>query len=160
MVLTYVALYHPILCYFLLYQGRTEPAMAKTGRGRAIFSLYTVYPLSRSCCVVLLSRSPPRLITDNLCFLQTCCECCLLGKAAQEHNLPCDHSLALGYQCGLVSRACCVDAASLNDTMGGTRKSPAVSTSFYIYIIIILFLKIKILCSVFLKNVRPLKIKV
>ncbi|CAL8359156.1 unnamed protein product [Lota lota] len=47
---------------------------------------------------------------------KTCCECCLLGKAAQEHNLPCDHSLALGYQCGLVSRACCVDGASLNNT--------------------------------------------
>ncbi|XP_059916347.1 fibulin-1 isoform X2 [Gadus macrocephalus] len=49
---------------------------------------------------------------------KTCCDCCLLGKAAQDHDLPCDHSLALSYQCGLVSRACCLDGASLNDTLG------------------------------------------
>uniref|UniRef100_A0A8C7PT54 Fibulin-1 n=1 Tax=Oncorhynchus mykiss TaxID=8022 RepID=A0A8C7PT54_ONCMY len=40
-----------------------------------------------------------------------CCDCCLLGRAAQEKGLPCDHSLSLGYQCGLVSRACCDDGA-------------------------------------------------
>ncbi|XP_071378780.1 fibulin-1 isoform X2 [Centroberyx affinis] len=47
---------------------------------------------------------------------KTCCDCCLLGKAAQEHGLPCDHSLSLGYQCGLVSRACCMDGAPDNQT--------------------------------------------
>lgn len=45
-----------------------------------------------------------------------CCDCCLLGKAAQEQGLPCDHSLTVGYQCGLVSRACCVDGAPDNQT--------------------------------------------
>lgn len=38
-----------------------------------------------------------------------CCECCLLGRAAQERGLSCDLTLAVGYQCGVVSRACCVD---------------------------------------------------
>ncbi|KAK5613724.1 hypothetical protein CRENBAI_017149 [Crenichthys baileyi] len=45
-----------------------------------------------------------------------CCECCLLGKAAQELNIPCDHSLSVGYQCSLVFRACCTDGASDNQT--------------------------------------------
>lgn len=40
-----------------------------------------------------------------------CCDCCLLGRAAREQGLTCDHSLSLGYQCGLVSRACCDDRA-------------------------------------------------
>uniref|UniRef100_A0A8C6NY03 Fibulin-1 n=1 Tax=Nothobranchius furzeri TaxID=105023 RepID=A0A8C6NY03_NOTFU len=38
-----------------------------------------------------------------------CCDCCLLGRAAHELDVPCDHSLSVGYQCSLVSRACCVD---------------------------------------------------
>ncbi|XP_048013881.1 fibulin-1 isoform X4 [Megalobrama amblycephala] len=38
-----------------------------------------------------------------------CCDCCLLGRAAQERGLSCDLTLAVGYQCGVVSRACCVD---------------------------------------------------
>lgn len=41
-----------------------------------------------------------------------CCDCCLLGKAAQEQGLPCDHNLSVGYQCTVVSRACCADGAS------------------------------------------------
>lgn len=45
-----------------------------------------------------------------------CCDCCLLGKAAQELGLPCDHNLSVGYQCGRVSRACCVDGAPDNQT--------------------------------------------
>ncbi|KAM4734166.1 fibulin-1 isoform 2-T2 [Anableps anableps] len=45
-----------------------------------------------------------------------CCDCCLLGKAAQELNIPCDHNMAVGYQCSLVSRACCRDGASDNQT--------------------------------------------
>lgn len=48
--------------------------------------------------------------------LQMCCDCCLLGKAHQDQGLPCDHSLNVGYQCGLVSRACCVDGAPDNQT--------------------------------------------
>uniref|UniRef100_A0AAQ6A210 Fibulin-1 n=1 Tax=Amphiprion ocellaris TaxID=80972 RepID=A0AAQ6A210_AMPOC len=55
----------------------------------------------------------------NTCETKTtkmCCDCCLLGKAAQENGIPCDHNLSVGYQCSLVSRACCVDGASNNQT--------------------------------------------
>uniref|UniRef100_A0A3B4VNG8 Fibulin-1 n=1 Tax=Seriola dumerili TaxID=41447 RepID=A0A3B4VNG8_SERDU len=55
----------------------------------------------------------------NTCETKTtkmCCDCCLLGKAAQEQGLPCDHNLSVGYQCTLVSRACCVDGAPDNQT--------------------------------------------
>ncbi|XP_060932348.1 fibulin-1 [Limanda limanda] len=45
-----------------------------------------------------------------------CCGCCLLGKTTQEQGLPCDNSLSVGYQCGLVSRACCMEGASENQT--------------------------------------------
>ncbi|XP_067091242.1 fibulin-1-like [Osmerus mordax] len=54
------------------------------------------------------------LYSGSTCETKTakmCCDCCLLGRAAQEQGLPCDHSLSLGYQCGLVSRACCTDGA-------------------------------------------------
>lgn len=52
--------------------------------------------------------------TGSTCETKTakmCCDCCLLGRAAREQGLTCDHSLSLGYQCGLVSRACCDDRA-------------------------------------------------
>uniref|UniRef100_A0A3Q3ND41 Fibulin-1 n=1 Tax=Mastacembelus armatus TaxID=205130 RepID=A0A3Q3ND41_9TELE len=55
----------------------------------------------------------------NTCETKTtkmCCDCCLLGKANQEKGLPCDHNLSVGYQCGLVSRACCVDGVPDNQT--------------------------------------------
>ncbi|XP_067236060.1 fibulin-1 isoform X3 [Chanodichthys erythropterus] len=50
--------------------------------------------------------------SSSICETKTakmCCECCLLGRAAQERGLSCDLTLAVGYQCGVVSRACCVD---------------------------------------------------
>ncbi|KAM7414979.1 hypothetical protein PAMA_019680 [Pampus argenteus] len=49
---------------------------------------------------------------SNLCenkATKMCCDCCLLGKTAQEQGLPCDHNLPVGHQCGLVSRMCCAD---------------------------------------------------
>ncbi|XDV53525.1 hypothetical protein PO909_022003 [Leuciscus waleckii] len=52
------------------------------------------------------------LLSTSTCETKTakmCCECCLLGRAAQEQGLSCDLTLAVGYQCGVVSRACCVD---------------------------------------------------
>ncbi|XP_020516510.2 fibulin-1 isoform X1 [Labrus bergylta] len=55
----------------------------------------------------------------NTCETKTtkmCCDCCLLGKAAQEQGLSCDHSLSVGYQCGLVSRACCEYGTHDNQT--------------------------------------------
>ncbi|KAJ3596100.1 hypothetical protein NHX12_002509 [Muraenolepis orangiensis] len=72
---------------------------------------------------VRLSLSSPELTYLS----ETCCECCLLGKAAQELHLPCDHSLSLGYQCGLVSRACCMDGASLNDTLDFDKENGTIS---------------------------------
>uniref|UniRef100_A0A665UB60 Fibulin-1 n=1 Tax=Echeneis naucrates TaxID=173247 RepID=A0A665UB60_ECHNA len=56
---------------------------------------------------------------SNTCETKTtkmCCDCCLLGKVAQEQGLSCDHTLSVGYQCSLVFRACCVDGASDNQT--------------------------------------------
>ncbi|KAM8892292.1 fibulin-1 isoform 1-T1 [Spinachia spinachia] len=50
----------------------------------------------------------------NTCETKTtkmCCDCCLLGMATQAKNLPCDHDLSVGYQCSLVSRACCANGA-------------------------------------------------
>uniref|UniRef100_A0AAY5F2S8 Fibulin-1 n=1 Tax=Electrophorus electricus TaxID=8005 RepID=A0AAY5F2S8_ELEEL len=46
---------------------------------------------------------------------QVCCECCLLGRAAQEQGLTCDLNLSVSYQCGLVSRACCMDKSPESD---------------------------------------------
>ncbi|KAG1938364.1 fibulin-1 isoform X3 [Pimephales promelas] len=55
-------------------------------------------------CDSLLSTSTCETKTSKMC-----CECCLLGRAAQERGLSCDLTFAVGYQCGVVSRACCVD---------------------------------------------------
>ncbi|XP_050929160.1 fibulin-1 isoform X2 [Lates calcarifer] len=55
----------------------------------------------------------------NTCETKTtkmCCDCCLLGKTAQDQGLPFDNSLSVGYQCGLVSRACSVDGVPDNQT--------------------------------------------
>ncbi|XP_028934991.1 fibulin-1 isoform X2 [Ornithorhynchus anatinus] len=41
-------------------------------------------------------------------FVKKCCHCCLLGKAAHAQGQSCEYSLLIGYQCGLVFRACCV----------------------------------------------------
>lgn len=45
-----------------------------------------------------------------------CCNCCLLGKAAQEQGLSCDHNLPIAYQCSLVYRACCEYEAQDNQS--------------------------------------------
>lgn len=39
---------------------------------------------------------------------QTCCYCCLLGKSAQVQGQSCEPNPKIGYQCGVVFRACCV----------------------------------------------------
>ncbi|XP_036376120.1 fibulin-1-like isoform X2 [Megalops cyprinoides] len=58
----------------------------------------------QGACETLLSQSPCETKTAKMC-----CDCCLLGKAAQELGMGCDITLSVGYQCGLVSRACCLD---------------------------------------------------
>uniref|UniRef100_A0A663EJK9 Fibulin-1 n=1 Tax=Aquila chrysaetos chrysaetos TaxID=223781 RepID=A0A663EJK9_AQUCH len=40
--------------------------------------------------------------------LQICCYCCLLGKAAQIQGQSCEPNPKIGYQCGIVFRACCL----------------------------------------------------
>ncbi|XP_051545941.1 fibulin-1-like isoform X2 [Myxocyprinus asiaticus] len=58
------------------------------------------------------------LLSGSTCETKTakmCCECCLLGRAAQEQDLSCDLSLPVGYQCGLVSRRCCLDRSPDSD---------------------------------------------
>ncbi|XP_032446481.1 fibulin-1 isoform X1 [Xiphophorus hellerii] len=99
---------------------------------RLISSSMTCRIAQEQCCVSVLE--------DNMCSIginvakehgvcdpllagtcetkttKMCCDCCLLGKEAQDLNIPCDHNLSVGYQCSLVSRACCMDGASDNQT--------------------------------------------
>ncbi|KAJ8401391.1 hypothetical protein AAFF_G00386220 [Aldrovandia affinis] len=60
----------------------------------------------QGACAALLFTSP-----CETKVAKTCCDCCLLGKAALEQGRGCELSLTVGYQCGLVSRACCVDGS-------------------------------------------------
>uniref|UniRef100_A0A8C9Z093 Fibulin-1 n=1 Tax=Sander lucioperca TaxID=283035 RepID=A0A8C9Z093_SANLU len=73
----------------------------------------------------------PRLPSCLSCFSRMCCDCCLLGKATQEQGLPCDHNLSVGYQCGLVSRACCVDGAPDNQTTAKTESFLHLTDSIF-----------------------------
>ncbi|XP_068808194.1 fibulin-1 isoform X2 [Struthio camelus] len=41
-------------------------------------------------------------------YFKKCCYCCLLGKTAQVQGQSCEPNLKIGYQCGIVFRACCV----------------------------------------------------
>ncbi|CAB1323414.1 unnamed protein product [Coregonus sp. 'balchen'] len=67
---------------------------------------------NQDCTVIsLISESTTCRIVQEQCCTAMCCDCCLLGQAVQEQGLTCDHSLSLGYQCGLVSRGCCNDGA-------------------------------------------------
>ncbi|KAI1238914.1 hypothetical protein IHE44_0012006 [Lamprotornis superbus] len=40
-------------------------------------------------------------------YFKTCCHCCLLGKTAQVQGQSCEPNPKIGYQCGIVFRACC-----------------------------------------------------
>ncbi|XP_037110487.1 fibulin-1 isoform X1 [Syngnathus acus] len=93
----------------------------------------TCRTVQEQCCVAVLEdnmcttgitvakdQGACHSLFSNTCETKTtkmCCDCCLLGKTGQEQGLPCDHSLSLGYQCGLVYRACCVDAVPNNETV-------------------------------------------
>ncbi|KAL6474506.1 hypothetical protein MHYP_G00180670 [Metynnis hypsauchen] len=70
------------------------------------------------------------LLSGSTCETKTakvCCECCLLGRAAEERGLSCEFSLSVSYQCGLVSRACCVDKTPENSTQEGSPSDAAQS---------------------------------
>uniref|UniRef100_A0A8C4I486 Fibulin-1 n=1 Tax=Dicentrarchus labrax TaxID=13489 RepID=A0A8C4I486_DICLA len=103
----------------------------------------TSVTLQEQCCVTVLEdnmcttginmakdQGACDSLFSNTCETKTtkmCCDCCLLGKSAQEKGLPCDNNLSVGYQCSLVSRACCVDAALDNQT------TPIGQTECYIF---------------------------
>ncbi|XP_026535036.1 fibulin-1 isoform X2 [Notechis scutatus] len=48
-------------------------------------------------------------------IIKKCCYCCFLGKEAQKQGHSCEQSLLMGYQCGLVFRACCVEGQENSD---------------------------------------------
>ncbi|XP_070611364.1 fibulin-1 isoform X1 [Erythrolamprus reginae] len=48
-------------------------------------------------------------------IIKKCCHCCFLGKEAQKQGNSCEQSLLMGYQCGLVFRACCVEGHESSD---------------------------------------------
>uniref|UniRef100_A0A8C6Y3C7 Fibulin-1 n=1 Tax=Naja naja TaxID=35670 RepID=A0A8C6Y3C7_NAJNA len=48
-------------------------------------------------------------------IIKKCCYCCFLGKEAQKQGHSCEQSLQMGYQCGLVFRACCVEEHENSD---------------------------------------------
>ncbi|XP_058046084.1 fibulin-1 isoform X3 [Ahaetulla prasina] len=48
-------------------------------------------------------------------IIKKCCHCCVLGKEAQKQGNSCEQSLLMGYQCGLVFRACCVEGHENSD---------------------------------------------
>ncbi|XP_054998082.1 fibulin-1 isoform X2 [Sorex araneus] len=51
--------------------------------------------------------------------VKRCCHCCLLGRAAQAQGQSCEPSLMVGYQCGLVFRACCVKGQEASELTPG-----------------------------------------
>ncbi|XP_075894096.1 fibulin-1 isoform X1 [Nelusetta ayraudi] len=129
----------------LLAQEATQLSMedcCSDGRKRAtnnedcsslplIFESSACRTVQEQCCVAVMEAS---MCTDgintakdqrscdtlfsNTCETKTkkmCCDCCLLGKAAQEQGLPCDRTLSVGHQCDLVSRTCCLDGVPVPD---------------------------------------------
>uniref|UniRef100_A0A8C6NY29 Fibulin-1 n=1 Tax=Nothobranchius furzeri TaxID=105023 RepID=A0A8C6NY29_NOTFU len=75
------------------------------------------------CCRIVQEQCCVTVLEDNMCTIginvakeqgacdslltstcetkttKMCCDCCLLGRAAHELDVPCDHSLSVGYQC-------------------------------------------------------------
>ncbi|KAJ6668450.1 hypothetical protein lerEdw1_011932 [Lerista edwardsae] len=58
-------------------------------------------------------------------IIKKCCYCCFMGKVAQKQGNSCEQSLLMGYQCGLVFRACCVEGQEGTDPLlvDGTDKA-------------------------------------
>ncbi|XP_072242358.1 fibulin-1 isoform X2 [Leuresthes tenuis] len=84
--------------------------------------------LEDNMCTTGINTAKDQGVCDTLftstCETKTtkmCCDCCLLGKTAHELGIPCDHNLSVGYQCSLVSRACCAIEASGNQTAQATQ---------------------------------------
>ncbi|KAM4837412.1 fibulin-1 isoform 3-T3 [Urocitellus parryii] len=64
---------------------------------------------------------PPRGDNASLeaMFMKRCCHCCVLGRVAQARAQSCEPSLMIGYQCGMVFRACCVKGQETADFTPG-----------------------------------------
>ncbi|XP_028286387.1 fibulin-1 isoform X2 [Parambassis ranga] len=97
------------------------PLISESTTCRIVQEQCCVTVLEDNMCSTGINTAKEQGVCDflytNTCETKTtkmCCDCCLLGKATQEQGLPCDHNLSLGYQCGLVSRACCVDGSPDN----------------------------------------------
>ncbi|RXM35499.1 Fibulin-1 [Acipenser ruthenus] len=61
--------------------------------------------------------------------IKRCCNCCLLGKNAQQQGLSCEQNLSLGYECGLVYRACCVEGQETGPTLPVVQPSQEPATN-------------------------------
>uniref|UniRef100_A0A673B787 Fibulin-1 n=1 Tax=Sphaeramia orbicularis TaxID=375764 RepID=A0A673B787_9TELE len=100
------------------------PLISASNTCRIVQEQCCVTVLEDNMCTTGINTAKEQGVCDSLfantCETKTtkmCCDCCLLGKAVLEQGLPCDHKLSVGYQCGLVSRACCVDGAGDNQTV-------------------------------------------
>uniref|UniRef100_A0A3Q4ABH0 Fibulin-1 n=1 Tax=Mola mola TaxID=94237 RepID=A0A3Q4ABH0_MOLML len=121
----------------------------KDGRKRALndedcwslplmFESNTCMAVQEQCCIAVLEdimcttginmakdQGSCDILFTNTCetkTTKTCCDCCLLGKAAQEVGLPCDHSLSVGHRCSQVSKSCCLDGAPNNQSTSTQQK--------------------------------------
>ncbi|XP_056273173.1 fibulin-1 [Pseudoliparis swirei] len=99
------------------------PLISESITCRIVQEQCCVSVLEDNMCTTGINMAKDQGLCDSLftntCETKTtkmCCDCCLLGKATQAEDLPCDHNLSVGYQCGLVFRACCVDGAPDNET--------------------------------------------
>uniref|UniRef100_A0A8C3A8V8 Fibulin-1 n=1 Tax=Cyclopterus lumpus TaxID=8103 RepID=A0A8C3A8V8_CYCLU len=99
------------------------PLISESITCRIVQEQCCVTVLEDNMCTTGINMAKDQGLCDSLftntCETKTtkmCCDCCLLGKATQAGDLPCDHNLSVGYQCSLVSRACCVDGAPDNQT--------------------------------------------
>ncbi|XP_029010122.1 fibulin-1 isoform X2 [Betta splendens] len=91
------------------------PLISESTTCRIVQEQCCVKALEDNMCTTGINMAKDQGACDSLlansCETKTtkmCCDCCLLGKAAQEQGQACDHSLSVGHQCGLVYHACCV----------------------------------------------------
>ncbi|XP_061577101.1 fibulin-1 isoform X2 [Cololabis saira] len=99
------------------------PLISESNTCRIVQEQCCVTVLEDNMCTTGINVAKDQGACDSLftstCETKTtkmCCDCCLLGKAARDLGIPCDHGLSVGYQCSLVSRACCVDGSTDNHT--------------------------------------------
>nr|XP_020479799.1 fibulin-1 isoform X2 [Monopterus albus] len=99
------------------------PLISESTICRIVQEQCCVTVLEDNMCTTGINMAKNQGVCDSLytntCETKTtklCCDCCLLGKAVQAKGQPCNHTLSVGYQCGLVSRDCCKDGSSAHQT--------------------------------------------